>query len=984
MLDRTVACATIFSMYNLTKQLSCVYDAIWTTKVDKSFGDRLFSMFGEMRFRNPPFDRVPYGMCHFCDWDDMCEQFSEHLPSFFTMIDYLIRQTFIFLFGEQGPRVYRWYHRSKSLNNNMTENVIQYLVTSKKDTVERRVMLSCLLRAHSAVELNHLLANHPELLEEMNAQLRKDEASDEAEERSVSGSGAVTNDSGGAGSMDEPSVSNGVHTARTLFHLSSECNRQEGEVAKDNVMWNRIDRRGGDGCNNGNTSTWGNKWGDVETGEGNDGNVDNTAGRQLVGERYYVRNGYNDERTRCQGGGEDENQREENGNVQRQEDGQRNECAIGNGGRGNAEEDHAGSNKVSRIAYLKRKATDDWYLLSNEGMLLSRPLARRRFEVEVVTDAVKFMLDANNVQLMAWGTIRLEIDGRTVRFPQLVRTVTLERIWQAYNAKDGRECESGRKLKRTTFISILRKITTADTKQRACVDYKLHALVYENASTLKRIIEDTVPVEKTRKELTKKLEAVIEFLKYSYVTHIDDRSFDPYHNTKFSLNHGNYATKFMKSTCRECNSVFKFIEEVRSNIVSLNNQLDKILTEASIKLEQYMSHKVRAHTQERRIKEMFQWVRNGQERQRVVVFCDFKMKVEPQRRRETQLQYYGKAGMSLHGTAVFYKPKAEGDSMLPREKKAKKMDSAELAQLSADERRRYVEKEENYGMLTSFFVDHVCENDKKQDRIFTISIFEAVLYRIRKEIPEATEIVFCTDNARNYNNNVLPVYLPWVCEQYGFHLHSILHPDACCGKSCVDCHFAVSFRLLKRYILETKFDVLTPEDIVDALRYEGGIRNTFVDYIRVNRKFKTIVWYETAEKLKLIANMESPAEIRYEKSDHGEFFVKCFKYSHAFYRVFCIKEHESIEVVNKPGHAAVDKESYSTEEERIAEKERLQLEAEGRAAERLELMAKSATCPDVDDVALPTLEAPPGFRQCVLCAHSIHRKRNCPVCNGKN
>lgn len=64
----------------------------------------------------------------------------------------------------------------------------------------------------------------------------------------------------------------------------------------------------------------------------------------------------------------------------------------------------------------------------------------------------------------------------------------MEIIWQAYNAKCTGEGEGRRNMKRTTFTSIISKITTADTKQRACVDYKLHALVYENASNLKRII----------------------------------------------------------------------------------------------------------------------------------------------------------------------------------------------------------------------------------------------------------------------------------------------------------------------------------------------------------------------------------------------------------------------------------------------------------------------------------------------------------------
>lgn len=151
--------------------------------------------------------------------------------------------------------------------------------------------------------------------------------------------------------------------------------------------------------------------------------------------------------------------------------------------------------------------------------------------------------------------------------------------------------------------------------------------------------------------------------------------------------------------------------------------------------------------------------------------------------------------------------------------------------------------------------------------------------------------------------------------------------------------------LYERYILETKYDVLTPEDKVNALRYEGGIRNTFVDCIRVNRDFQTILEYECAEKMKLIVNMESPAEIRYDKISSDQYLVKSFKYSDAFYRVLYVKKHESSEVINAPGHGDTDKESYSTEEERLCKKERLDLEAERRAAERLKLRTESGSTP---------------------------------------
>lgn len=166
---------------------------------------------------------------------------------------------------------------------------------------------------------------------------------------------------------------------------------------------------------------------------------------------------------------------------------------------------------------------------------------------------------------------------------------------------------------------------------------------------------------------------MLEFLIYSYCTHIDEESDDGFHDPNFALKYGNFESNFRVSKCRECNSIFKFIDEVRKSIFNLTSSIDKILTSSAVKFEKFMGHKIRAHTQEKRIRGMFQWVRDGSERGRVVVFIDFKMKVEPERHRETQVQYFGKSGMSWHGSAVFYKPLSEGDDMYePRKPKRKK------------------------------------------------------------------------------------------------------------------------------------------------------------------------------------------------------------------------------------------------------------------------------------------------------------------------
>lgn len=97
------------------------------------------------------------------------------------------------------------------------------------------------------------------------------------------------------------------------------------------------------------------------------------------------------------------------------------------------------------------------------------------------------------------------------------------------------------------------------------------------------------------------------------------------------------------------------------------------------------------------------------------------------------------------------------------------------------------------------------------------------------------------ENARNYNNNYLPVLLPKICESNHIKLKTYLHPDAYCGKSCVDGHFTVLWRLVKRYIAETEIDMVTPEDIMDCVLHDGWFKNTASDYIKVNRNYDALV-----------------------------------------------------------------------------------------------------------------------------------------------
>lgn len=154
--------------------------------------------------------------------------------------------------------MYRWYQPSKSLNNAMKYNVIDNLVTYKKKTVERRVLLSCLFRSYSGVELKELLSKHTEVLEEvLYEEINGDEGANVSDRTNVVASGTEADNS------EDLQVSQNVTTVRTLFPLRNEDTNAE---YCGNTKWNRTDTGRLNANGTESRRKWGNRWGDDENG----------------------------------------------------------------------------------------------------------------------------------------------------------------------------------------------------------------------------------------------------------------------------------------------------------------------------------------------------------------------------------------------------------------------------------------------------------------------------------------------------------------------------------------------------------------------------------------------------------------------------------------------------------------------------------------------------------------------------------------------
>lgn len=235
--------------------------------------------------------------------------------------------------------------------------------------------------------------------------------------------------------------------------------------------------------------------------------------------------------------------------------------------------------------------------LFHEGTVVKGKRSCKHFEDDTIRETVRYILQSNNIQLLSWGTRRLYVDGQRRQFPVLVRKASIDVMWRNYTREKFSYPSGVKKLIPTLFCDIVTKLTRGDVKQRACIDYKLHGLVYENVKMLRRIVDDHVRDCNKRKELKRKMKGVIEFLKYSYITHLDDTSTDPFHNVKFGIGHGKFNAETKKVVCSEFNAVFKMVHELKSEIIDQPPCLNEIIDNSAKKFEVFMGHIVQKHVQ---------------------------------------------------------------------------------------------------------------------------------------------------------------------------------------------------------------------------------------------------------------------------------------------------------------------------------------------------------------------------------------------------
>lgn len=115
-----------------------------------------------------------------------------------------------------------------------------------------------------------------------------------------------------------------------------------------------------------------------------------------------------------------------------------------------------------------------------------------------------------------------------------------------------------------------------------------------------------------------------------------------------------------------------------------------------------------------------------------------------------------------------------------------------------------------------FYFDHILMCDTTQDAGAVLSIFEALIWRMKQHHPHITEIFVQSDNASAYECGTLLYSFEAVALALGIIMLAFLHPETQGGKDLVDAHFSIAMKHVVRWLNEG-YDVGNEQQLVESI-----------------------------------------------------------------------------------------------------------------------------------------------------------------------
>jgi hypothetical protein len=178
---------------------------------------------------------------------------------------------------------------------------------------------------------------------------------------------------------------------------------------------------------------------------------------------------------------------------------------------------------------------------------------------------------------------------------------------------------------------------------------------------------------------------------------------------------------------------------------------------------------------------------------------DWKMKFNEERLRESQIHNYGIRGISWHVAVLTY---------YAWDLESKKPERVQVS------------------------FDQILATGNKQDGLAVLSDLEALLVKVKHEIPQIRDIILCSDNAACYHKKAMLLFIPILNAQLTtLKVSRVIHTETQDGKGACDSHGAISHRHVKKNFLLCRDEkteqkgVCTPFALAAAIACKGGVKN---------------------------------------------------------------------------------------------------------------------------------------------------------------
>lgn len=523
---------------------------------------------------------------------------------------------------------------------------------------------------------------------------------------------------------------------------------------------------------------------------------------------------------------------------------------------------------MSRTSFAKGRS--DFKILAAGGELLVNPRSVLRYQSASVDAAIAFILSSENVSYLSWGAKKVVVDGKAHILPSITRKRAVKHIYDAYVEADRTSYTETGTISRAAFYRVVAVLTAGRVELRRAIDYVTGFLVNDCFAVMDRIAQDFIANGEIREQFLKRMEAARAFLKYGFGNKAREGNESCIlHNHYYGLDlFSDRAISVEMRCCEGCAYVLGLYAVLVDHLSATSAPASaiQVVNDCALKCRLFLGHRLRVSNQQNQISrvivEMHNFCIENKGSSEALVVLDFKMKLEPMHYREKTVEHYGKRGISWHGAMIHFFT-WEDDLVSPR----------------AAENRVYV--------------DHISDGDSKQDREAVVSVIEAILMRIRKDLPHISTIVLQSGNASCYQNALVVLMLPHLSVAHGIRISRFIHTETQDGKSVLDAHFARSMGVLKLWLREGN-NCVTPTQAVIGLKSHGGLPNCIVEVVEHDRatlerlvaeakplekKFKTLVKRVNDVHLNFDQQLHSSPSAAFTYHSCPDFTVTAFAYS---------------------------------------------------------------------------------------------------------